>query len=102
MKMQLFNKVKKYLQQYAEGIFWATALTILFFMDAVKTAPSLCMFKWLYLGYCPGCGLGHSINSALHLQFATSFKQHPMGIAAILIILNRIKQLFFNLKFTLQ
>jgi hypothetical protein len=99
--MQTPNKVKNYRRHYAESIFWIAALIILFFMDADTTAPSLCMFKWLGLSYCPGCGLGHSINSALHLQFTASFKQHPMGIAAILIILNRIKQLFFNPKFTL-
>ena len=83
----------KKLQKNFELIFWVAALVLLFFGKANSSTRSLCLFTWLNIPYCPGCGLGHSIHAALHLQLMTSLKLHPMGIAAILIILNRIKQL---------
>ena len=95
-------QLKKYWQQYFEWLFWITALVLLFFMQADTSSPSLCIFKWLNIDHCPGCGLGHSIHYALHGQFAVSFKYHPMGIAAVLIILNRIKQLSFKPKYAIQ
>ncbi|MEO5985100.1 MAG: DUF2752 domain-containing protein, partial [Ferruginibacter sp.] len=54
-----------------------------------------CFFKWLGLRYCPGCGIGHAINAALHFQFENSFNAHPAGIFAIGIIFQRIIQLAF-------
>jgi len=56
--------------------------------------PSLCIFKLAGIDRCPGCGLGHSINAALHLDFARSLKLHPFGIIAIFILLHRIIKLF--------
>ncbi len=83
------NQLQKKLELYI----WTVALTLLFFMDINDTSPGLCLFKWLNIPYCPGCGLGHSMHAALQLQFAVSLKLHPMGIAAVFILLNRIKQL---------
>lgn len=98
MNTYFINQLKYYWQKYFECIFWITALVVLFFMKADTNAPSLCIFKWIHLTYCPGCGLGHAIHFALHFQFAASFQNHPMGIVAVLIILNRIKQLSFKTK----
>ena len=95
-------QLKKYWQRYFEWFFWITALALLFFMQADTPSPTLCIFRWLNIDHCPGCGLGHSIHYALHGQFAASFKYHPMGIAAVLIILNRIKQLSFKPKYAIQ
>ena len=92
--LTLINKIKKNF----ELIFWIAALVLLFFMKANISTQSLCLFKWFNSAYCPGCGLGHSIQAALHLQFMASVKLHPMGIAAVLIILNRIKQLILKPK----
>ena len=86
------------LQKNFELIVWVAAFVLLFFMKADAYTQSLCLFKWLNSTYCPGCGLGHSIHAALHLQFMASLKLHPMGILAILIIFNRIKQLILKLK----
>jgi len=58
-----------------------------------KKETSLCLFRLLGIGQCPGCGLGHSIYYALHLKLAVSFQHHPFGIFAVLVIFNRIKQL---------
>jgi len=92
------NIIKKYWQQYFEITFWATALLLIYFMNADTTLQSLCLFKFAGIQHCPGCGLGHAINKALHCKFAASFQQHPLGIAAVIIILNRIKQLSFKHK----
>lgn len=95
-------KSNRYWQQYFELLFWITALVLLFFMEVNPSAPTLCIFRWLNIGHCPGCGLGHAIHYALHLQVGISFQQHPLGIAAVLIILNRIKQLFLQPKLFIQ
>ena len=92
--LALINKLHKNF----ELMVWIAALLLLFFMKADISTKSLCLFKWFNSTYCPGCGLGHSIQAALHLQFMVSVKLHPMGIAAVLIILNRIKQLIIKLK----
>jgi len=96
------NQLKQYFQQYCELLFWIGSLVLLFFMQPNTTAPTLCIFKWLNISWCPGCGMGHSIRDALHLQFVSSFKHHPLGIAAVLIILHRIKQLSYKPKHAIQ
>ncbi len=78
-------------------MFWILAVVMLFFMDAGEK-NSLCFFHWLGINHCPGCGIGHSIHSALHFQFLTSFKEHPFGIIALIILFTRIKQLLFPQK----
>ena len=87
--------LKKWLFKHIELCFWITAMVLLFFMNAESDTDSLCFFHWLGIDWCPGCGIGHSIHSTLHLQFTRSLQQHPLGIVAVFIILNRIKQLSF-------
>ncbi len=87
--------LKQWLLKHMELCFWIAALFLLFFMNAGSAGQSLCFFHWLGITWCPGCGIGHSIHYALHLQFGASFQQHPIGIIAVGIILHRIKQLFF-------
>ena len=102
MNKTLISLLQQYWQQYFEWVFWITALVLLFTMNADEGTPTLCIFRWLNINHCPGCGLGHSMHYAMHLQFAASFKHHPMGIVAVLIILNRIKQLSFKPKYIIQ
>jgi len=85
------------LKNNLELIFWAGALLVLFFMST-GDSPSLCIFRFAGFSSCPGCGIGHSIHDALHLNFARSFSEHILGIPAVLIILHRIKQLLFTPK----
>ena len=51
---------------------------------------TLCPLKLLGIGWCPGCGLGHSIIYLLHGDIAGSFNAHWLGIPATAVILNRI------------
>jgi len=87
--------LKKWLVKHIELCFWILAIVLLFFMNNDNASDSLCFFHWIGFNSCPGCGIGHSIHAALHLEFAKSIQAHPFGIAAVLIIFYRIKQLSF-------
>jgi len=84
-------------QKHFELLFWASALLILFFAD-MHNENSLCFFHSVGFAWCPGDGIGHSIQSALHFQFLKSLNEHPLGIAAVLIIFNRIRNLISSPK----
>lgn len=88
---RLIQKYLPFIKSNFELAFWILALVALYFGNV--DAQSLCFFRFLGVGWCPGCGLGHSIHASLHLDFATSFSEHPLGIPALLIIAHRIKQL---------
>lgn len=90
--------IKRWIIQHLELVIWVAALCLLFFMDTAAAQPSLCMFRLIGIDSCPGCGLGHAIHHAMHLNFAQSFHEHLFGIPALLIILFRIKQLLFQKK----
>lgn len=84
-------------QKYFELLFWVFALFILFFAD-MHNENSLCFFHWVGFDWCPGDGIGHSIQSALHFQFVKSLNQHPLGIVAVMILFNRVRNLIFSIK----
>jgi hypothetical protein len=54
---------------------------------------SLCIFKFMGFGLCPGCGIGHSISYLLHGDLSSSFHAHPLGIFALPVIVYRMYQL---------
>jgi hypothetical protein len=87
-----------FIRRHFELLVWVGALVILFFLSEDSSQPSLCFFRFLGFTHCWGCGIGHSIHDALHLQFKESFHHHPLGIAAVIILLHRIFQLLFQSK----
>ena len=87
--IQIFTWLKARL----ELICWSATLIVLFFMPVDNNGQSLCIFRFIGLQSCPGCGLGHSIHYALNFQLSQSFHAHFFGLPAVLIILHRIKQL---------
>ncbi len=91
--IRITRTILPWLQQHLELLFWVTALIVLFFLPVQKTESSLCLFSLLGAGKCPGCGLGHAIYYALHLDPVSSFQHHPIGIFAVLVIFMRIRQL---------
>jgi len=107
-KLQLKNSslhiisIKLWIYNRMELICWLSALLFLYFMDPERDVISWCIFKIIGFNACPGCGIGHSIHAALHLQLALSINEHPFGIPAVFIMLNRIRLLIFfqNLKST--
>ncbi len=86
-----------------EAIIWVIGLLLLaFYNPGHQEHMSLCVFNNLGFKYCPGCGLGRSISYFLHGDLYMSFKAHPIGIAAVLILVFRIikllKEYFKRLK----
>jgi len=85
--MTLFKK-------YFELTAWISALVLLALMDpATNSHYSFCIFKFIGIKYCPGCGLGHSISFLFHGDLRGSFSAHPLGIFALIVITFRIYKL---------
>ncbi|MCU0388080.1 MAG: DUF2752 domain-containing protein [Chitinophagaceae bacterium] len=89
--MRLLNLLNAYKQSFI----WLTALVLLFRLDDGKDSISFCIPSMLGFSYCPGCGIGHAIHHALHLNFTDSFRAHWLGIPAAIAILYLIIQPFF-------
>ncbi len=90
--------IKKWMQNHFELLFFTFSIFALFFMPEKHSGESFCLFRQMGFSFCPGCGIGHSIHYALRGEFQTSFKYHPLGIVAVIIIFMRIKQLLFKPK----
>jgi hypothetical protein len=73
-----------------EALIWIAALLFLAFSNPSDHHYTLCPLHNLGWDFCPGCGLGRSISYLFHLQFASSFQTHPLGIPAVIIIVHRI------------
>lgn len=76
--------------KYAEPIIWTVVLFMLFFWTPADNEPSLCLFRFAGFQYCPGCGIGHSIHYALHLNFSEAWQHHFAGIPATIVMLFKI------------
>ena len=84
----------KNLRKYFELTAWIMGLVLLAFMNpGTDTHYSFCLFKFIGIKYCPGCGLGHSISYLFHGNFKASFNAHPLGLFAVIVILLRIYKL---------
>jgi len=80
-----------------EGAVWAAGLAFLAAHGAAEPgARSLCLLRNLGVDACPGCGLGRSIAHLFAGRFAESFAAHPLGAAAVLILVARIAYLFYR------
>mgnify|MGYP003384019009 CR=1 FL=1 len=90
-----YTRAFRWCRARTELLFWLMALLLLFFLPVGGTGISLCAFEWIGFPGCPGCGIGHAIHHALHLNLRDSFSSHPMGIPAVIIIFIRIKQLLY-------
>lgn len=78
-----------------EGVMWLIGLAYLFFINPYEAQKfTLCPFHNLGIEFCPGCGLGRSISFIYHFDFINSFHTHPLGIIALVLIINRIIILF--------
>ncbi|MBX2971496.1 MAG: DUF2752 domain-containing protein [Flavobacteriales bacterium] len=88
-----WQKLKK-LIGYAtsERMAWSVGLLVLFFGHGDE-GPTLCLFHWMGLTSCWGCGIGHALHDAMHLEFSASMEHHPLGIPILLILLYRVYEL---------
>lgn len=83
-------KKLKILWAYKEAFIWIAALGFLAFSDPGNHHYTLCPIANMGFDFCPGCGIGRSISLAFRGEFITSLKTHPLGIAAIILIVYRI------------
>lgn len=81
-------------RSWFEAFVWIAGLTLMAVMSPTDGHASFCPFNAAGLGFCPGCGLGHSIAWLFRGEFFQSFHAHPMGIAAVAILLWRIIVIF--------
>ena len=79
--------------RYLELAVWAGGLLWLDLSEVESAHYSVCVFRAVGLPHCPGCGLGHGINHLFHGRLAESWASHPLTIPALLILLNRMRQL---------
>lgn len=82
--------VRVFLKKYSEPAIWSLALLGMFLMDPANNNLSFCVLKALGVSWCPGCGLGHSIHYALHMDFKNAWNEHPLGIPATAVILYQL------------
>lgn len=81
----------------AEPIIWASALLYLAIIDPSASGTfTLCPLHNLGLPFCPGCGLGHSVSYLLHGDVTRSLEAHPLGAAAVVILMHHLFSLFMT------
>jgi len=86
--------MKGLFHRYFELSFWIAALLLLALMNPETDKHySFCIFKFIGIKFCPGCGLGHSISYIFHGDLRESFAAHPLGIFAVVVIAFRIYKL---------
>jgi hypothetical protein len=81
------------LMKYMNLLIWPLALVVLYGMDTTP-GPSLCVFRFMGFRSCPGCGLGHAIHEALHLNWQQSIRDHILGIPTTMVLLFQVLKSF--------
>ena len=84
-----------------ELFFWVGSLIAILMLEPnTANHMSLCPLSQLGFDWCPGCGLGRSMNLLAHGEFSDSWSMHPLGMLAYVVIFHRIWNLVKNLKTT--
>jgi hypothetical protein len=86
------KKIFSFISKNFELIFWIGGLVYLAILPE-QNHFSFCPLKNAGFQFCPGCGIGNSISLIFHLKIFESFKAHPLGLFAFIIIILRIIQL---------
>ncbi|MBL1214968.1 MAG: DUF2752 domain-containing protein [Ignavibacteriae bacterium] len=80
-----------------EAYLWIAGLIYLFLINPYQDSHfTICPFNNLGIDFCPGCGIGKSISFIYYADFINSFKSHPLGVFALLVILYRIINLIYK------
>lgn len=71
-----------------EAVLWMGGLVLMVSFDPTTDAEaSWCLFSWMGVDACLGCGLGHSVAHLARGHLAASFAAHPLGIPVVLVLL---------------
>jgi len=91
----LFRKIINIIERIDfEVLFWLIAFLYLSVINPYQPKHlEFCLFSLVGIDNCPGCGLGKSISMIFHGDIIGSFKSHPLGIPALILIIRRIYQL---------
>lgn len=80
-----------------EALCWIAGLIFLAAIDPYASQHlSFCPLHNLGFDFCPGCGLGRSISLLFHGDVGGSFRAHPLGIPALVILLARIGTIWYR------
>ncbi|WP_133553060.1 DUF2752 domain-containing protein [Algoriphagus boseongensis] len=96
------KEISKWIQQVPlELIFWIGSLiAILTINPEASQHFSLCPLDNLGFSWCPGCGLGRSMNLLARGEIQASWSMHPLAMLAFAAIFHRIWTLIKHLKTT--
>ncbi|WP_343847739.1 DUF2752 domain-containing protein [Algoriphagus jejuensis] len=84
-----------------ELVFWVGSIIAILMLEPYSESHlSLCPLSQLGFDWCPGCGLGRSMNLLAYGDFSASWSIHPFAILAYAVIFHRIWNLIRNLKTT--
>jgi hypothetical protein len=86
----MLRALKRLINFPLESVAWVAGLIALALMDPSVDHRSICPLDAFGFQYCPGCGLGRSIAFLFHADFEESWKAHPLGAAAVLILTVRV------------
>ena len=50
----------------------------------------LCVFKWVGLGECPGCGLGHALGFLVRGEWSQALDSHIFAPAVAAVLMHRV------------
>lgn len=82
-----------------ELVFWLSCIVAIFLLELKEeTHVSLCPLDQLGFDWCPGCGLGRSMNLLVQGEIQASWSMHPLAMFAFVVIFSRIWTLIKNLK----
>lgn len=89
--------MKELFRKYFEVSAFALGLLLLAMMNPeITNGPSLCLFDFMGITFCPGEGLGHSISYIFRGQFDNAIESNLLGPFAIVIIGGRMVHLLFK------
>jgi hypothetical protein len=84
-----------------ELVFWlGSIISILTINPDLGNHFSLCPLENLGFDWCPGCGLGRSMNLLVRGDIQASWSMHPLAMLAVGVIFHRIWTLIKNFKTT--
>jgi hypothetical protein len=81
-----------------ELITWVACILAILTINPSSDSFSLCPLDNLGLTWCPGCGLGRSMNLLARGEFKASWEMHPLASLAYAVIFHRIWVLIKQLK----
>ena len=72
-----------------EAVVWLAGLSFLALTDP-DSIGSICPLHQLGFDFCPGCGLGESIQWLFRGELRLSLQAHPLGLFALAVLSVRI------------